>query len=245
MPQNTQVPRNLQGGPSFTYGDRTSRKRPADIDEIMHLVRTQGLTRETTEMRLTKKAPLPGIGQQQQQQHQVTIPSYSSRSAVLDDNENGMLDNIDNIETSEEAYEFDDELNNTDCKIETSRTLSPPHSNNLHNSLSLNLSNSNIHLSASQSNMLSSKSLESPQFSSRSPLKPLGTGQGVGQKRVQGRLDRSPSRNPRAVRNLPPMLKHERPIGQVRRPNAPSPSVTPPLPQSEVLEEDSEDFIET
>ena len=221
MPQNNnnQTPRNLQGGPSFTYGDRGSnpRKRPADIDEIIHFVRTQGIMRETTEMRLNQRAPLPGIGQKAPTNHH-RRNSYDQNRIPINQNANSL--DTDNTEGTDEAYEFDAELADYP---QTHRSLSPA---------SHFPSNG---LTASQVNILS-KSMEAQQFVTLSPIKPI---QG---KRVRGSLDPSPTRNPnrRSVRTLPPMLQHERPL---HRPTAPSPSITPPLSRSD--EEDEEDFIET
>ena len=219
MPQNN-VPRNLQGGPSFTYNDgpRASRSRPADIDEIIHFVRTQGIARESTEMRLLKKAPLPGIGQ--------TQPMKCKPKSENDHNSSSL--DTDNTEGTDEAYEFDTDFQDINDNNRQNIILSPTSN---HNSLGVNLNHG------------LTKSLEAMQYSNqqnmnmRTPLKPLGQ---------KGRLlDHSPTRNPRAVRTLPPMILHERPLGahartMPNRPNAPSPSVT----ISDVMEEDTEDFIE-
>jgi hypothetical protein len=212
--------------PYYSPKCRLRRSDPS-ADQLIQFVRgNQGLQRESTEMRLLRRAPLPGIGQSLTPRSNVLNPTNPINSVVTapqqpnhrDQNEfnNYRFSKDDNLERV--GISSDD--SDSDCDLSVTygtrmmRATSPPRSTITLNPVGLKLSNSTSYL-------VPKKQTVKPQRKNKQPMYKLNA--------KNKRFESVQRRATADVRYLPPIRRGDIPD----RPSAPRPNRTPPLVDSD------------
>ncbi|XP_064621347.1 uncharacterized protein LOC135484130 [Lineus longissimus] len=223
LPSAMNQGKGTKDDPYYSPKCRLRRSDPSADQLVQFLRGNQGLQRETTEMRLLRRAPLPGIGQSLTPRSNALNPINPVNSPITipqqfhhDENEFNEFrfskdDNLERVGVSSDESDSEYDLSHT-YGTRMMRVPSPPRSTITLNPAGLNLSNS--------SHLVPKKQIK-PQRKQKNTVYKLNA--------KNKRFESVQRRATADVRYLPPIRRDDIPD----RPSAPRPNRTPPLIESD------------